>query len=138
LIHHPYYVRCIINDDLIFIVVIKTSHIAFDFGAFLNFAHLFVIVVEIAILTFALGVGKSVWMRTGISVTIAAILVIAMIAHPLRIVLLIRVRALVYVCCLSFALFIGCIIAVALHNTRFPLFKETLYLVIILTHPLVI
>jgi len=114
------------------------SHITFDFGALLIFAHLFVIVVEVAILAFALGIGESVWMRTGIGVTLAAILVIAMIAHPLRIVLLIRVRTPVYDCCLSFYLFVSIIIAIGQHNTHIPLFKEALFLVIILTHPLLI
>lgn len=53
-----------------------------------------VVLIEIAVLTFALSIHESVSMRAGIGVTCSAVLVITVIAHTLGIVLLVFVRAL--------------------------------------------
>lgn len=58
---------------------------------FLGAALLLVVLVEIAILAFALGVCWPVSMRAGLDLKVAAILVIAVVAHALGIVLLILV-----------------------------------------------
>jgi len=58
----------------------------------LDAALLLVVVVQIAILAFALRVGGSVGVRAGIDLEVAAILVIAVVAHALSVVLLVLVR----------------------------------------------
>lgn len=61
---------------------------------FLHSALDLVIVIEVAVLALALRIDQAVCVRACIGITLAAILVVAMIAHALGIVLLIRVGAL--------------------------------------------
>lgn len=61
---------------------------------FLHSALLLVVIVEVAILAFSFGIDESIGMRASICKAVSSILVVAMVAHPLGIVLLIFVRAL--------------------------------------------
>lgn len=63
---------------------------------FLHSALDFVVVVQVAVLALALCIDQAVWVWACIGIALAAILVVAMIAHPLGVVLLVQMRALQY------------------------------------------
>lgn len=61
---------------------------------FLHATLLFIVIIEITILAFPLGVDEPVGVRAGVGVAVSPILVVTVVAHTLSVMLLIFVRTL--------------------------------------------